>query len=295
MIEPNTIYISVFALFRDSEKHIIRSLNQFAALETLPGFDFDFFFYSNDNKDNTSQILDNWCNVEGRGAIHLTETLNAPKFGSVANNVRTAMLAYYRNKNKSMAESPGVDIPKYSLVVDSDLVWTKEDFLHLYNFLEQTPEAVMCGSNSRQNIKDLTFGLSEDSCYDIYPLIDSWGNPGMYFTDSPFYDEQDHDNFQSGIPVQVNSGFGGLALIRGEAFRQVKWSADFTSEHVHFCNQLRRFGRIYIHPQSRPTTVIDLSTINIENCKKIAAQQFNNYRAAGQIKKMSLSSEFLFK
>lgn len=295
MIEPGITYITVFALFRDSEKHINRGLAQFASLETLPGFDFDFFFYSNDNKDNTAQILDSWCNVEGRGAKHLTETLNAPKFGSVVNNVRTAMLAYYRNKNKSMAESPGVDIPKYSLVVDSDLIWTKEDFLHLCNFLEQNPEAVMVGSNSRQNIKDLTFGLSEDSSYDIYPFSDSWGNPGMYFTDSPFYDEVDHENFLNGVPVKVNSGFGGLALIRGEAFTKVKWSADFTSEHVHFCSKLRDFGDIYIHPKSRPVAQIDLNTINMENCKKIASQQFQNYRAAGQIKKMSLSNEFLFK
>lgn len=298
-MSQESTYITVFALFRDSEKHLRRSLTQFAALEKLPGVDLDFCFYSNDNKDGTSQMLNNWCNVEGRKARHFTETLNAPRFGSVANNVRTAMLAYYRNQNARMADGKSYE---YALVVDSDLIWTTEDFYHLWQFMESkhgekgdSEDAIMVGSNSRQNIKDLVFGLSEDSFYDVYPLFDSWGNQGMYFTDSPFYDEKDHDDFLNGNPVQVNSGFGGMALIRGEAFRRVKWSSDFTSEHIHFCNKLRNYGKIYLHPKSKPLAEIDLATINMENCKKIAAQQFSNFRIGTQMKRMSLADTFQFK
>ena len=44
--------ISVYALWRDSESHIHRTLNQLEDLEKL-GFDFEYFFYENDSKDNT--------------------------------------------------------------------------------------------------------------------------------------------------------------------------------------------------------------------------------------------------
>ncbi len=287
-----SITISIFALWRDSEKHIARTLAQLDELIKLEGFNFRFHFYSNDNKDNTHQILTNWCAANNGAAI--TETLNAPRFGSVASNVRTAMLAYYRNKNKSMVG--GDDKSQYSFVFDSDLIWGNQDFLALYRTITDRNNIgkVMVGANSRQNIKDLTFGLSQDSFYDVFPLQDSWGQPGMYFTDSPFYDEIDHENFLKGKPIKVNSGFGGMALINTEAFQKVRWSSDFTSEHVHFCHKLREYGHIYITPNSRPRAEIDLSTLNMENCKKIAAQQFNNYRMGAQLKRWSMSDTFQF-
>ncbi len=286
-----SITISVFALWRDSEKHIARTLAQLDELVKLEGFSFKFFFYSNDNKDNTHQILSNWCAANNGTAI--TETLDAPRFGSVSSNVRTAMLSYYRNKNKSMGDLVNSD---YSFVFDSDLIWNNGDFLALFRTITDRNNIgkVMVGANSRQNIKDLTFGLSSDSFYDVFPLQDSWGQPGMYFTDSPFYDEADHEHFLQGKPVKVNSGFGGMALINTEAFQKVRWSSDFTSEHIHFCAQLREYGDIYITPNSRPRAEIDLTTINMENCKKIAAQQFNNYRVGTQLKRLSMCDTFQF-
>ena len=49
--------ISVFSLFRDSEKIIYESLSRFSDILEIPGLDVEFFFYENDSKDNTRTII----------------------------------------------------------------------------------------------------------------------------------------------------------------------------------------------------------------------------------------------
>ena len=48
--------IAVYALWRDSQSHIQRTLNQFEDLESLD-FNFEYYFYENDSKDDTVLIL----------------------------------------------------------------------------------------------------------------------------------------------------------------------------------------------------------------------------------------------
>ena len=123
--------INTYALWRDSSEHIERTLAQLDSLISLQGFQFNFFFYENDSKDDTIAQLKSWKEkVAGRATVEiLSEKLNAPRFGSVPSNVRTAMLSYYRNKNKGMGAKVNSD---YSLVIDSDLAWTQQDFLELF-------------------------------------------------------------------------------------------------------------------------------------------------------------------
>ena len=57
--------IAVYSLWRDSEPHIHRTLSQLEDLEALD-YDFEYYFYENDSKDNTASILIDWTvNREG--------------------------------------------------------------------------------------------------------------------------------------------------------------------------------------------------------------------------------------
>jgi Fe2+ or Zn2+ uptake regulation protein len=52
--------VSVFCLWRDSEKTIYKTLKQLENLESIEGFEFSYFFYENDSKDNTVKIIEEW-------------------------------------------------------------------------------------------------------------------------------------------------------------------------------------------------------------------------------------------
>ena len=287
--ELETTKVNVYALFRNSEKHIARTLDQFANLTSLPKLEFNFFFYANDCEDNTVTILEDWSCFYGAKIVY--EKLDAPKFGSVVSEIRTALLAYYRNKNKAMGKNTQ---SRYSLVVDSDLTWGNNDFNALLDFMEENQHYVMATSNCRQNVPDLVFGETKDSYYDIYCFRDKVSLGGVYFADTPFYRKEDKERFQNLLPVEVNSAFGGLALIDSTAFNDEQWASFGESEHVALCGALRSWGRIAVVPTSRPFSQIDLSTLNMENCKKIGMQERERWDYINHLNELSIDKKYNF-
>lgn len=281
--------INVYGLFRNSEPHIHRTLEQLSNLTQIENCNFSFYFYANDCKDNTVNILTDWNSLYGGKLLY--EQLNAPSFGSVESAERVALLSYYRNKNKAMGKDSPSD---YSLVVDTDLIWGNNDFLALLDFMEENQHFVMATSNCRQPLPDLVFGETEDSFYDVYCFRDKIGLKGVYFADTPFYRKEDKERFQNLLPVEVNSAFGGFALFDSHAFDNEKWTTFGESEHVAFCGELRSYGRIAIVPTSRPFSHVDLSKLNMENCKKIGEQQREQWGFVNQLDKLSRAEEFGF-
>jgi len=91
--------IAVYALWRDSEPHIQRTLSQLEDLESLD-YNFEYYFYENDSKDDTVIILNKW--LKGRSGKFSHETLSAKKFGSVADSDRMFLLSESRNKCKKL-------------------------------------------------------------------------------------------------------------------------------------------------------------------------------------------------
>lgn len=262
--------VSVFCIFRDSEKHLPRLLKQFEQLVELTGFAFSFFFYENDSSDNTASILANW--LEGNKGQLLSEKIGAKKYGSVKDPARMKLLCRCRNKCKKLAGSNQTD---YSLLVDSDIDFNPDNFLRHIHFLEGLRGAVMMTANCRQNIPDLTFGETKDSYYDVYAFRDRHGNSGLYFSDCPSYNREDQLRWKMGLPIQNMSSFGGFALLHSWAFNLVSWSAETNCDHVNMCFDLNTLGRIYCDPSNKVYITLDLKKINMEACKKNGEDQRN--------------------
>ena len=259
--------IAVYALWRDSEPHIQRTLSQLEDLESL-NYDFEYYFYENDSKDNTVNILEDW--MKGRRGDFLHENLNTQKFDSVKDVERMKLLCEYRNKCKKLLE---LTQAKYTLMLDSDIKFNKSNLEKHIQTLKENKEAVMVTPNVRQNIPDLVYGKSEDSYYDVYPLFDKQNNRGLYCTDCPFRNGIDRMNWFIGRPIKCNSAFGGFALSYTDIIKKVKWSTDGECDHVNFCKDVCTFGDILINPQNTVKVEVDLSKINLQNCKDIAARQ----------------------
>lgn len=264
--------VSVFCIWRDAEEHIHRTLKQLEDIESFDSYDFSYYFYENDSVDNTADILKNW--LKSRKGGFVSEKLSAPKFSSTPEIERMKFLCECRNKCKALA---GGNESKYSLLIDGDIEFSKENFLMSICDIGTLPFASMVTPNVRQNIPDLTFEGSLDSYYDVYPFRDRHGNEGIYFSDCPSYNQEDQLNWRLGMPIRCLSAFGGFALLKSNDFNKVNWSADVHCDHVNMCFDLGLYGNIYCNPRNKVYTTADLLSINLEACSKIAKQQKQKY------------------
>lgn len=266
------INISVFCIWRDSESHIHQTLRQLENLETLKDYSFSFYFYENDSKDNTVEILNKW--LENRKGSLLSENLNAPKFGRTTSPQRMKFLCSCRNKCKELAHKNESD---YSLLIDSDIEFSNENFLLQADFLKSNRAAVMATANVRQNIPDLVFGVTPDSYYDVYPFRDKHGNAGIYFADCPSYKQEDQFNWKIGMPIKCMAAFGGFAIVRSPVFNKVSWSADIHCDHVNMCFDLSSYGEIYCLPRSKVYVDIGTDKINVSDAINNSKLQREHY------------------
>ena len=264
--------VSVFCIWRDSEENILRTLKQLEDLEKLSTFSFSYFFYENDSKDKTREILENW--MKKRLGVFLSEDLNEVKFGSTTDPQRMKLLCECRNKCKNLA---GENNSNISLIIDSDIKFDTDNFLMQISDLNKLDSAVMITANVRQNIKDLVFNESEDSYYDVYAFRDEHGTNGMYFSDCPSYKSSDQKSWSEGRPIITMSSFGGFAVLKSEVFNKVRWYSDIHCDHVNMCFDISKHGRIYCEPKSKVYVEIDLSNLNLDSCKQIGIQQRQKY------------------
>lgn len=259
--------IAIYSLWRDSEPWAKRTLSQLEEFETL-GYDFEYYFYENDSKDSTADILRSW--VSNRSGTFKSEVLNKKKFGRTAELGRLELLSDCRNKCKDLGSS---SLSDYSLIIDSDIIFSKKTLEKSLRFLNENKKCVAVSPNVRQNIPDYVGNRSDTSYYDIFPFKDSYGGKANAWDDCPFRNGIDRMRWFSGQAVKCNSCFGGFFLTRTEDYNRVSWSTESESEHVNFCKQLNELGDIFIDPVNKVFTEIDLSRYNLETFKSIARSQ----------------------
>jgi len=283
--------ISVIGLWRNSSKHIQRTLDSLENLATLGNF--DFYFYENDSADDTSRVLSDW--LKNKSGNLLSENIGAPQFGSVPNIERLILLSYYRNKAKTLIHEAH---SRYTLLIDTDIIFNNSHFLDLYDFMLQNPNCSMSVANTRQHqIADLMNEETDDSFYDVFAIRDQFNNNGLYFTDCPFLLDSDRNLWKQNLPICIQSGFGGFALIKTEILKKQEslWSTCGHSEHVNFCSSISKHGPILLVPSCKTKTDIDLSTINIEACRSIAKEQLNKIAQINYIYNLSTSQQLNIK
>lgn len=262
--------VAVFSLWRNSEPYIKRSLKQFEDLESIENIEWSFFFYENDSTDNTVEILKDWLKTRSGELLH--ETLRTKHYGSVMDVNRMKLLASYRNKCKELANNQSFD---FAVVVDSDVIFSAENFKHGLKFLQTNEFFVMTTANVRQPLPDVVFGHEEDSYYDVGCLRDKYGNETLYCSGCPFKRIEDRMLWRFNQAVEINSGFGGFAVIRWEPFSLVKWSADLNIEHVNFCYDLKSFGKICVLPYSKVYVDLKLPPNYLDSCmEQLKKQQY---------------------
>jgi glycosyltransferase involved in cell wall biosynthesis len=262
--------VSVYSLWRDSEPHIYKTLSQLEDLEKL-NYDFEYFFYENDSKDNTVKILSEWLSTRKGSFEH--KDLKIKKFISNPDIDRMEFLAQCRNKCKNLGKN---STSKYCLLIDSDIEFNNENLIKQINLLNELEDAVAITPNVRQiNVQDLVYKTSPDIFYDVHALRDVDKQKGISFTDCPFIKSKDRLDWILKKPIKCASSFGGFFILLNDHFQQTEWSTNGDCEHILFCEKLLKFGYIYIDPNSKVYTEPDLSNITIEDLQGKATKQLN--------------------
>lgn len=281
--------IAVFCIFRDSEKNLNSLLPRLLSLETdyNSEVDFSYFFFENDSIDRTVDILKKFS--QGRDCVVESRKFNAPRFGSVADVVRVMHLSAYRNACKELAKNREFD---YALCIDGDISFTSESLKMLLN--EMVEGVVMACPNIRQNIPDLVHGSSETSYYDAFAIRDKYGNQGVYWSDCPLPMENCRLTWSLGLPVEVEAAFGGFCLINWQAFADSRWAVfGAMCEHVTFCKDVGKWGKIVIVPRCIVSTEVDLKRVNLADMKEKGKVQKQKIQEVNEIYQKSLGVEWM--
>ena len=237
--------ICIFSLFRDSEEVLPQCLSSLESIEKNTDAEFEYYFYENDSKDNTVSILKDW--MQNRTGSFISETLHAPKFGSTLDPQRMILLSRVRNKMLSLDVRKNSD---YSIIFDSDVIFNgdivNEFLFHKdLNFSMLTP-------NIRQDVPCKMSLSTNDSYYDSSILFDKQNINCMTWSDNPFYEKLDRENYANNKPIEVNRAFGSFAFLKTKYLKKCNWNSQGESEHWSFCDQLNKLAPIYFIPSIRP-------------------------------------------
>jgi hypothetical protein len=236
--------LAVLSLWRDSERYLTRSLNQFEAMEEElqeRGIRVIYSFFENDSKDETPTKLVSW--LKGRKGIIQSERIDAPRWGSVSSLDRVRYQARYRN----MALEPlntyyNFD---YLLVADSDVYWDPNLITGMIDRLDDNPSWGMISPNTVQNVRDFVENTERKSYFDSWSLKDLDDEQCLTFAANPFLRSEDREAWDNNQPVSCNSAFGSIAMVKADALDcqdGVEWAVIDGVEHWEFCAGVRSNG-----------------------------------------------------
>lgn len=239
--------LTVITLFRDNAKKLPAYFKRLEALERR--YEMEYYFYENDSEDETRKLLTEW--MDGRKGHFIYEDLNTPSFGHTTTKERMVLMTQYRNTILNKAKPL---ISEYTFLLDSDIDYSKNIIKKYLRHMKN--DVVMCTPFVKQNIKCFMCNCGRLSYFDCYALKDTQNNMGLLTSCNPFTDEADRKKWDNNQPVEVNSAFGGAALIKTAVLNEVEWATIGGCEHWLFCEAVRKYGKILVIPAIEARTEV---------------------------------------
>jgi len=260
------MFITVLSMFRDSQPILPQFFTNIEGVEQYTDADFEYCFYENDSTDNTVDIINEWLK-DKKGRL-ISEKLNASGHNSHSvSAARNFSMTEYRNK---MLEASRPFTSDFTLIIDSDVDFPADIVNQYLKYM--TAGVAMTTPNVLQNIKCAMGNPEQDSYYDSYALIDRSMRPALTWSSNPFVGPEDRNKWERGVPVEVYSAFGGIAMVRSHILNKVNWSTDGRCEHWNFCRDVGEYGKILVIPTIKVRVTIDDGVLaGIGNTKKLVA------------------------
>ena len=212
--------INVFMCCRDNQDTLQHTLDSLVTCErTLPDMKFKYYILENDSQDDTPDIIREFYKTnKGKYACHVFGSI---KWASEPGVGRMRDMTKYRNLMKGLCND--WKNSQYSFIVDSEIQFDNDIMIKQIKHLQQHADVAMVTPYG-------TVGTS-DVYYDKFAYRDM--NNTQDITD---------------VKDRVRSAFGGFVCIRTPVLQRCEWSCinGDTSEHVPFCDMVRRYGDVVI-------------------------------------------------
>jgi hypothetical protein len=220
--------------------------------------DWRLHIETNDNNDETTQVLADFCNAHRR-ATFADQRLGREQFTAEFAGRRTIALAEYRTACQRWVQDAASDAD-YVVAIDWDAWggWSHIGFMHGIGSLARTADAY--GMASVSMIQHPTIAMGEDQKphltnawvhYDAwsYRLNDYWDD----YTAGLGGWKHQHLPAVGSRPFPVCSAFGGLAIYETAAYLGGTYDGATDCEHVAFHRSIAEIAgqRLYMNPSMR--------------------------------------------
>lgn len=256
--------ISIMCLVKDNAEWLRYAFQRFEAMEQIYDVQFHYFFFENNSKDKTHDIITHFLQQKQRKGSLLSDNLPPYKnFGT--NYERVQRLSDLRNRLlQSIRPLP----TEWTLMIDSQIYFNVESLAQLFACLPAQQQYAMVtpystelfsskmlqSGNPSLNLPDNKF-FSVNHYYDSFAFVDLQDHnywPNCNFIACKKCKETRKADPEKMIPVTqdiipVRSAFGGFAIVDNTVLNdeRVMWKTldlfDKYSicEHVAFCDSIR--------------------------------------------------------
>lgn len=227
--------------------------------------EFNFYFYTNDSTDGTEELL-LLLDKRYKNITTLTKQIGTKHFKLGFELERIQILAHARNQLMSLRPFSNHE---WSVFIDSDIYFHGDVFDKFLALQKPQDGAVFscAGVDYKHSctIHDQCFGY-----YDMLAVIDSKGRQGFsivadprfkWSCSFPFLDQCEQDQYDAGLPVQVESAFGGMSFYRTDIINKsdIYYSSNIQKthalrnipiylEHWDLHARISKYGKIYTIP-----------------------------------------------
>ena len=286
--------VSVNLIIREGEDYMRYLNSHFSEIEknykTI--LKFEYFIYENDSQDETKKEIQMF--YENRSGKYLCESVPNSKIMSGISMDRGTTMAKFRNKLKKYHGRLKSD---FVLFINCDTIFLPTSIMAMINSLLANRNTSMVtgypicyGSYFEEN--------ETNHYYDSLALItendinyEQTGN-SCVFTKCARCKIYRHIN-NINIPenellgnknvVNVNSAFGGFALVKTNIYNIVDWGESIC-EHHSFCENIRKFGNIIVDPNIKFFTTNKKYSLKYKLIQRILANLVENNKLVEKIK-----------
>jgi hypothetical protein len=235
--------ISIFSIFRDNELYI---KNMILMLNNLKKNNFHFYnyFYENDSKDNTKNQLKNY--ILHNSGILKSEDINKKHYSGIIKE-RFVNLSNYRNESLKLSKK--IYMTEWSLILDSNIYFNKNIINNmLYEYYNKNDDDI---------VMITVYGNDLSILNHYYDLIAFETKNNLINNNACFFKKckrkeckkiKEKLKYDNNKIFEVNSAFAGMCLIKSEILNKVKWSSNGSCEHINFCKEVRKYGKIILIP-----------------------------------------------
>ena len=232
ILHTNGKIVNVFMLCRDNQDTIRNTLNNLFEIEKRnPEHEFHFWILENDSEDKTPKIIKSM--LKDKKGMVCTGVLGTDKWGTVKNIQRVKDMCRYRNLNRFMCEFKGVPH-----MTSDDLSGMYDEWNGVPCGLDGSEYCILIDTCIKfdtdifEKMKEQL--LSDERLGMVCPFGYIKGKPTKYYDTYALCQTKNN----------INSAFGGFALIRSCLFKVCNWEVYLPkcSEHNTFCYDIIKNG-----------------------------------------------------